>query len=31
LATSGYNALVDAEKTLLSELARRIAATLAGI
>jgi len=31
LATSGYSALVDAEKQLLSELAQRIAATLTGI
>lgn len=30
LAASGYSALVDAEKALLSELAQRIAATLAG-
>ncbi len=30
LAASGYNALVDAEKALLSELAQRIAATLTG-
>jgi hypothetical protein len=30
LATSGYSALVDAEKMLLSELAQRIAAGLAG-
>jgi uncharacterized lipoprotein YmbA len=30
LAASGYSALVDTEKALLSELAQRIAATLAG-
>lgn len=30
LVTSGYSALVDAEKALLSELAQRISATLAG-